>query len=439
MAGKAKKTSDKGRSGKRPSKKRGALPWLKVLLPALALPVLVIGGLYAGAILLSEPEELPETAVSEAVPESPIAPQSSVASKAQTAVAPRPPRPAEPLDMDKLRITDTIVSDGPVQIESLPERKSLAAVPKTDSASLQRPETAESKTVPASQVPAASPPETLAAVPTKPEASENQGQAQVIPPLWLRNATAPKARSGQPMIAVVIDDIGPNLRNARRSVTLPAPVTLAFLPYANHLEDLTAKARMAGHELIVHMPMEPTESSQDPGENALLTDLGPDELKRRIEWNLERFSGYVGVNNHMGSKFTTSGPGMRLVMSELSKRGLLFLDSRTNAKSQAKQAAALFRVPFAQRDIFIDNDHRNPDAIRAQLAKLEERARDRGYAVGISHPHDKTLEVLAEWLPEARRRGFALVPISEIVKQRLQLARAARPDEVKPGNVSDEP
>lgn len=241
------------------------------------------------------------------------------------------------------------------------------------------------------------------------------------------------------MIAVVIDDIGPNLRNARRSVTLPAPVTLAFLPYANHLEDLTAKARMAGHELIVHMPMEPIESSQDPGKNALLTELGPDELKRRIQWNLERFSGYVGVNNHMGSKFTGSGRGMRLVMSELSKRGLLFLDSRTNAQSQAEQAAALFRVPFAQRDIFIDNDHRNADAIRAQLAKLEDRARDRGYAVAIGHPHDKTLEVLAEWLPEARRRGFALVPISEIVKQRLQLARAGNPEETGTEPVNGQP
>ncbi|TQV79143.1 divergent polysaccharide deacetylase family protein [Denitrobaculum tricleocarpae] len=445
VAGKAKKKQEKQRaSGPR------ALSWLKILLPALALPVVVIGGLYAGVVLLDEAAEPPEPEVSPAAPESPTESAASSTAEPQTALVPRPQRPVEPLDMDKLRITDTVVSDTRVEIEKLPGNSQLDSVPQEKTAGPEVVQTSEPDKVPSPVAGPETPPEPqteIAAIespatlqnPVKPETSENQGQAQVIPPLWLRNATAPRANRGQPMIAVVIDDIGPNLRNARRSVTLPAPLTLAFLPYANHLEDLTTKASQAGHELMVHMPMEPKESSQNPGENALLTELGPEELKRRIRWNLERFSGYVGVNNHMGSKFTGSGPGMRLVMSELSKRGLLFLDSRTNAQSQAEQAAALFRVPFAQRDIFIDNDHTNPDAIRAQLAKLEEQARSRGYAVGISHPHDKTLEVLAEWLPEARKRGFALVPISEIVKQRLQLARAGAAQDPNAGSKSGQP
>lgn len=423
MAGKAKKKAEK----------RRPLPWLKFLLPALALPVLVIGGLYAGAIFLTDAEETPEPEISRSAPEAPPAPA------AQTAEVPRPNRPAEPIDMDKLRITDTIVSDSRIDIERLRGNNELQLDSQQESPAPPVVQTTEPEAV-AEPEPvvesAAVEPVKPAPDPAKPETSKNAGQGQVTPPLWLKNATAPKAVQGQPMIAVVIDDLGPNLRNARRSITLPAPLTLAFLPYANHLEDLTAKARQAGHELMVHMPMEPEESSQNPGENALLSDLGPEELKRRIVWHLERFSGYVGVNNHMGSKFTKSGPGMRLVMAELSKRGLLFLDSRTNAKSQAEQAAAVFRVPFAQRDIFIDNDYKNPAAIRAQLAKLEERARSKGYAVAIGHPHDGTLEALAAWLPEARKRGFALVPISEIVKQRLLLARAGLPAPSEPGTSS---
>lgn len=411
------------------------MPWLKFLLPALALPVVVIGGLYVGAIFLTAPEETPQPEVARSAPDAPAAPA------AQTAVVPRPKRPAEPIDMDKLRITDTLISDSPIEIEKRPDNSAVRVVPQEDPAPPVV-KTTEPQAAPAPDSAvetAAVDPVTPSPEPAKPETSKSAGQAQVIPPLWLRNATAPKAHQGQPMIAVVIDDLGPNLRNARRSITLPVPLTLAFLPYANHLEDLTAKARQAGHELIVHMPMEPEESSQDPGENALLTELGPEELQRRIRWNLERFSGYVGVNNHMGSKFTTSGPGMRLVMAELSKRGLLFLDSRTVAESQAEAAATLFQVPFAQRDIFLDNDYKNPAAIRAQLAKVEERARSKGYAVAIGHPHDETLEALAAWLPEARKRGFALVPISEIVKQRLLLARAGLPANSSPGSVSEQP
>lgn len=433
MAGKAKKKAEK----------RRPLPWLKFLLPALALPVVVIGGLYAGAIFLTDSQEPPESEAAEAESTATVQEQSTSEQPApQGAWASRPNGPSEPLDMDKLRITDTVISDTRIVPEKLQDNKALKAVPQQEppaspTAGTSKPQAdpvPEPEVETAAVEPGAASPE-----PPAPQTSKSEGQAQVIPPLWLRNATAPKASNGQPMIAVVIDDLGPNLRNARRTITLPAPLTLAFLPYANHLEDLTAKARQAGHELIVHMPMEPEESSQNPGENALLTELGPEELQRRIRWNLERFSGYVGVNNHMGSEFTKSGPGMRLVMAELSKRGLLFLDSRTNAKSQAEQAAKVFRVPFAQRDIFLDNDYKNPAAIRAQLAKLEERARSKGYAIGIGHPHDGTLEALAAWLPEARKRGFALVPISEIVKQRLQLARAAVPVISRPGTVSEQP
>ncbi len=423
------------------------MPWLKFLLPALLLPVVVIGGLYAGAIFLTESPEPAKSETAEAKPAE-SAPQQSKSEQAapQGVWASRPQGPSEPLDMDKLRVTDTVISDTRITPESLQDNSVLEVFPKDGKPPEKTVETPKPQAEPAPE-PAPQPEvETAAVEPAaaapeaaEPQTSKNEGQAQVTPPLWLRNATAPKARQGQPMIAVVIDDIGPNLRNARRSITLPAPLTLAFLPYANHLEDLTTKARQAGHELIVHMPMEPDDSSQNPGENALRIELGPEELQRRIIWNLERFSGYVGVNNHMGSKFTKSGPGMRLVMAELSKRGLLFLDSRTNAKSQAEQAAAVFRVPFAQRDIFIDNDYKNPASIQAQLAKLEERARSKGYAVGIGHPHSGTLEALAAWLPEARKRGIALVPISEIVKQRLQLARAAVPDTSKAESLREQP
>ena len=410
MARKAKKKPSKQKLRRR----------LIYLLPALLLPVLVIGGLYAGAIMLGDPatEQTAETSV-----------QSAENTKESMASQPNPPtepaalppsQQSAPLDLEKLRVTDTLVRDGGSDGVSgyLPDNSSLPAK-------------AEEKPEAVALVQEAPVP----AEPTEPEKPEKALEKEVIPPLWLRNATASRPAEGQPMVAVVLDDIGPNLKNARRAITLPAPLTLAFLPYANHLEDLSAKARAAGHELLVHMPMEPEEKSQNPGENALLTGLAPEELERRLKWSLARFSGYVGLNNHMGSRFTKSEDGMRLVMAELARRGLLFLDSRTIAESRAEAAAKAFRVPFAQRDIFLDNDHRNRDSIRNQLAKLEALARRQGFAVAIGHPHSATLEVLAEWLPQAAGRGVALVPISEIVKQRLLLAESTQDGEVDAGRA----
>ncbi len=393
---------------------------LVYLLPALLLPILVIGGLYAGAILLGDPPETRPAAAPAQTVENSV---NSETSEPQAPTGPPPPQPSQksaPLDLEKLRVTDTLVRDGSSEGVSdyLPDNSGL-------------PVKAEEKPEAVAVIEEESTP----AAPAVPEKREKAPEKEVIPPLWLRNATASRPTEGRPMIAVVLDDIGPNLKNARRAITLPAPLTLAFLPYANHLEDLTGKARAAGHELLVHMPMEPEEKSQNPGENALLTGLAPEELERRLKWSLSRFSGYVGLNNHMGSRFTKSEAGMRLVMEELSKRGLLFLDSRTIAQSRAEVAAKAFRVPFAERDIFIDNDHRNRDSIRNQLAKLEALARRQGYAVAIGHPHSATLEVLAEWLPEAAGRGIALVPISEIVKQSLLLAETTQDGKTDAGRA----
>jgi polysaccharide deacetylase 2 family uncharacterized protein YibQ len=120
----------------------------------------------------------------------------------------------------------------------------------------------------------------------------------------------------------------------------------------------------------------------------------------------------------MGSRFTASEPDMRLVLAELKRRGLLFLDSRTIAGSVGAAVATQLGVPFAERDVFLDNVQ-SADAVEAKLAELERIARAHGHAIAIGHPHDATIAALAAWLPTLRARGFALVPLSTIVKRRM--------------------
>lgn len=243
-------------------------------------------------------------------------------------------------------------------------------------------------------------------------------------PLFWQNFAVPIQDPGdRPMIAVVIDDLGLNRPGAHRAISLPAPLTLAFMTYAEGLDDMAAKARAAGHELMLHMPMQPRSESYDPGPNVLVDGLSPEELQRRLNWGLERFEGFVGVNNHMGSKFTASTKGMAVVIRALKARGLLFLDSVTSGASVGAAVAERAGVPYARRDIFIDNVWNDRAEIARQLDRLEAVARRQGYAVGIGHPHRATLDVLARWLPEARARGFEIVPISAIVRHRFGLAQ----------------
>ncbi len=242
------------------------------------------------------------------------------------------------------------------------------------------------------------------------------------PPLWQQHAVAVAPRQGRPMIAIVLDDVGVNRRGAQKAIALPGPLTLSFMTYARDLLQMTAKARAAGHELMLHVPMEPRSAEMDPGPNVLREDIPRAELLQRLTWGLARFDGYVGINNHMGSRFTASPEGMALVMGQLKARGLLFLDSLTAANSVAGSLAARAEVPYAVRDVFLDNAPDDLAAIHRQLAILEQLARERGYAVGIGHPHDGTVLALREWIPQMQARGFALVPISAIVRHRQRLA-----------------
>ena len=231
-------------------------------------------------------------------------------------------------------------------------------------------------------------------------------------PTWLRNAVeaVPDAR---PAVAVVIDDLGLNRRGTAALNRLRAPLTLAFLPSATDLDEQTRAARAAGHELLVHVPMEPR-SADWPGPNALTSQLGPAELVSRLRSHLRSFRGFVGVNNHMGSLLTADPERMAILMTELRQRDLLFLDSRTTPKSVAAHEAERMRVPFAERDVFIDNDLELESVLRA-LAHAENIARRQGHAVAMGHPHDVTIEALKSWLPTLDARGIALVPISAIV------------------------
>ena len=173
-------------------------------------------------------------------------------------------------------------------------------------------------------------------------------------PAWLRNAVA-SAADRRPAIALVIDDMGINRRAAAAINRLRGPLTLAFLPYATKLDEQTRAARAAGHELLVHVPMEPR-GQEWPGPNALTSQLEPAELITRLRTHLSSFRGFVGINNHMGSLLTTDPMRMAILMAELRRLGLLFLDSRTTPQSIAAREAERIGVPHAQRDVFIDND-----------------------------------------------------------------------------------
>ncbi len=235
-------------------------------------------------------------------------------------------------------------------------------------------------------------------------------------PVTVPEAVLPQSAATGPRIAIVLDDLGPSRTAAARAIALDPAITLAFLPYAEDVASQAAQARTAGHEVLLHMPMEPIEGpNNNPGPNALLISLDQGEIVRRMRWAMDRVPGAVGFNNHMGSLVTADRHIMSLVMAEAKARGLMFLDSRTSPKTVAIAAADRQGLARAARDVFLDNEI-IAENIAARLAETERVARRRGGAIAIGHPHSVTLEVLERWIPDARARGFVLAPISAMAK-----------------------
>lgn len=233
-------------------------------------------------------------------------------------------------------------------------------------------------------------------------------------PAWERYAL-PITLSGKPLIVIVMDDLGLDHRRSRQTVALPGPLTLSFMAYAEDLPSQIERAHAAGHELMLHVPMEPSSSAIDPGPNVLLSGMPKDEILKNVAWNLDHVSGYVGINNHMGSRFTEDRDGMQVVANALKQRGLLFLDSVTSGKTVAHDVARETGIPFAVRNVFLDHDD-DLEAIRHQLHQVEQIAKKTGLAIAIGHPRDKTLTALKAWLPKLSEKGFQLVPVSAVAR-----------------------
>lgn len=215
-------------------------------------------------------------------------------------------------------------------------------------------------------------------------------------------------------IAIVIDDVGMNVEQSKNAIKLPPEVTLAFLPYAETVRSMAQQASKTGHEIIIHAPMEAMDSNKNLGSMALRSDMDYAAFSAELDKMTQSFEGYVGINNHMGSRLTQNPEAMGYLMDQLKQRNLYFLDSRTIHTSIAADMADTYGIPHATRDVFLDHEE-TPKFVKGALKKVEQTARRKGYAIAIGHPKTVTMKELKKWVKTLEAKGFELVPLSEVL------------------------
>lgn len=237
-------------------------------------------------------------------------------------------------------------------------------------------------------------------------------------PLDVYARPVPRRPQSVPRVVLIVGGLGISQTSTQEALRVLGPdVTLAFAPYGASLDRWMQKARADGHELLLQIPMEPFDyPDNDPGPQTLLVAASTDANTDRLMTSLARLTNYVGVVNYMGARYTADSTALAATLTELGRRGLMYVDDGSSSRSTGEATARTTHTPFARADLVIDEIGRE-DAIRARLTQLEQIARTKGVAIGTASALPISLRALQTWIQTLDGRGLVLVPVSAVASQ----------------------
>ena len=218
-----------------------------------------------------------------------------------------------------------------------------------------------------------------------------------------------------PKVAFIIDDLGYETEVAKKIMELEFPIALSILPFLQYSEFIAEEGKKNNQEIMLHLPMEPSNSSANPGPGAIKSYMSEEETRQAVRECILNFPHIIGVNNHMGSKITEDRKIMEIILEEIREYNLFFIDSMTSNNSIAHVVAQEMVIKTAVRSVFLDNEN-DMDYIKGQMLEVQETALREGEAIAIGHSRINTFYLLKRMIPELVKAGIEIVPISELVK-----------------------
>lgn len=259
------------------------------------------------------------------------------------------------------------------------------------------------------------------------EALREKSSAGILPVIaadgtrpWRHYAKPYTLKGNHPMIAVAVTGLGQNRKVAAGAIHLPENISLSFSPYAKDVETWSNSARATGHEVLLDLPLEPTNyPASDPGPYSLMTDKSAEENTARLQWLLGRAQGYIGFATPHNEAYSLSDAHFKLTLELLNARGLMLFMPHEPVRKETKQVLDNSKTAYTLADMVLDEEL-SSEAIQARLTALEKTATRRGYAIGYARGIPLTLRELAAWSAKLEERGFTLVPLTYITSRKFK-------------------
>jgi hypothetical protein len=239
-------------------------------------------------------------------------------------------------------------------------------------------------------------------------------------------AVTPKKEKAKPLppksvplrqVAIIIDDVGYDLKQIQELLKINADITFAILPLCPHTREAAEMFHKAHRETLLHLPMEPLSYPREkPGQGALFTDMSNDEIIFQLEKDIAAVPYISGVNNHMGSKFMMDEKKLTVVFNKLKKKRLFFVDSRTSSDTKTFVTAGKVGLPVAARKIFLDNN-RDYNEIYNILINVTKKNGDDSPVIIIGHPYPETVRAVGDAVKMLREKEVVIVPVSRLIKK----------------------
>jgi hypothetical protein len=214
-------------------------------------------------------------------------------------------------------------------------------------------------------------------------------------------------------IGLVLVDFGLSKRATNALIDkMPANVTFAMSPYAKTPQKTVKKAIKAGFETWLSVPMQTIDFPQ--------SDTGPDTLLTRVTMEANRFrlynvmgaaAGYPGIIVTDTAQFLQSKSNVNNIIGQMKQRGLGFAFAQTKSTPVVVSAILERDLPVVQNDIWLDRTP-TPSHIRKQLAKLEQKAKSSGRAIGFFHPYPSSRQEIRKWAKSLPDKNIRIAPLS---------------------------